>query len=127
MPTIDEFPTLTERSSTPQNVPHQRGAWSSDARGINSETDFPALTNAANYASNTNAGQLRGTWREQQPVTATAPAPSSQSTTPKKAASTNASEDFPALRAASNAKIPPPVSMFSAWSTVKKTAKSASG
>jgi len=32
----------------------------------------------------------------------------------------NITEDFPALGGATNRKIPPPVSMFSTWSTAKK-------
>jgi hypothetical protein len=41
--------------------------------------------------------------------------------------SMNIKEDFPALKGASNSKIPAPLSMFSAWSTAKKSAKNASG
>jgi hypothetical protein len=134
VPSIDEFPILTERSSTPQNVPQQRGAWSNDVRGIHSSDDFPALTSATNVPI-TNAGQPKGIWREQQQQQAVA-ASNTQSTTSKKAsqatksvtseiASVNVNEDFPALKSASNTKIPPPVSMFSAWSTAKKTAKNA--
>ena len=39
----------------------------------------------------------------------------------------NMNEDFPALKGASNGKIPAPVSMFSAWSTAKKSSKNANG
>lgn len=108
-------------------------------RGIHSSDDFPALTSATNVPI-TNAGQPKGIWREQQQQQAVAAAAASntQSTTSKKAsqatksvtseiASVNVNEDFPALKSASNTKIPPPVSMFSAWSTAKKTAKNASG
>jgi len=135
VPSIDEFPTLTERPSTPQNVT-QRGAWSNDVRGIHSSDDFPALTSAASNVSNTNVGQPKGIWREQQQ--AGAAASNTHSTTSKKTpqtvksaaneiASMTVNENFPALKAAGNAKIPPPVSMFSAWSTAKKTAKNANG
>ncbi len=132
VPSIDEFPILTERSSTPQNVT-QRGAWSNDVRGIHSSDDFPALTSAANNVSNTNVGQPKGIWREQQQAVAAASNATSKKTpqTVKSAtneiASMTVNEDFPALKAAGNAKIPPPVSMFSAWSTAKKTAKNANG
>jgi hypothetical protein len=105
-------------------------------RGIHSSDDFPALTSATNVPI-TNAGQPKGIWREQQQQQAVA-ASNTQSTTSKKAsqatksvtseiASASVNEDFPALKSASNTKIPPPVSMFSAWSTAKKTAKNASG
>ncbi len=141
VPSINEFPTLNERSSTPQNFPQQRGAWSNDAiRGIHSSDDFPALSGAANNVSNTNVGQPRGIWREQQQQQQPTASSSSttQNTTSKKASqsvkpvtnginSMNIKEDFPALKGASNTKIPAPLSMFSAWSTAKKSAKSASG
>jgi len=136
VPSIDEFPTLNERSSTPQNVPQQRGAWSSDSlRGIHSSDDFPALTSAANNASNTNTSHPRGIWREQQQQLTASSSSTAQNITSKKAsqpvtngiASMNIKEDFPALKGASNTKIPAPVSMFSAWSTAKKSAKNASG
>jgi len=130
VPSIDEFPTLGERSSTPQNVSQQRGAWSNDpVRGIHSSSEFPALAGAANNVSNTNVSQPRGIWREQQQV------PSSSSTTQNTSSnkafqpvingvsSMNTKEDFPALRGANNAKIPAPVSMFSTWSTAKKIIK----
>lgn len=136
VPSIDEFPTLNERPSASQQYSQQRGAWSNDARGINSVEQFPALSSAASSASSTNVGQPKGIWREQQQQQAVAS--NSPSTTPKKGsqpaqsltngvASMNVKEDFPALKGAINAKIPPPVSMFSAWSTARKTAKSASG
>ena len=111
----------------------QRGAWSNDPRGLHSSSDFPALTGAASNTANTNTGQPKGIWREQQ---AGATAPASPNTAPKKSSQTAKSgtngtasmdikEDFPALKGATNAKIP--ASMFSAWSTAKKTAKTASG
>ncbi len=136
MPTIDEFPTLGERSSTPQNVQYQRGAWSNDPlRGIHSSSEFPALTGAASNVSNTNIGQTRGIWREQQAASISS---TTQNTIPKKVpqpvkpvtngvASMTMKEDFPALKRAHNTTIPAPVSTFSAWSTAKKSAKSASG
>ncbi len=141
VPAIDEFPTLNERPSTPQNLSQQRGAWSSDSlRGIHSSNDFPALTGAASTVSNTNTSHPRGIWREQQQQQqATASASSTtQNTIPKKApqsvkpvtngtASMNMKEDFPALKGATHTKIPAPVSMFSAWSTAKKSAKNANG
>ena len=132
VPTIDEFPTLGERSSTPQN--QQRGAWSTDPiRGIHSSADFPALATAAN----TNTTQPRGIWREQQQQQGTSSS-TAPNTTSKKvsqpvkpvtngATSMNIREDFPALRGANNAKIPAHVSMFSAWSTAKKSSKNANG
>lgn len=127
VPSIDEFPTLNERPSASQHLPHQRGAWSNDARGINSADEFPAL-------SNTNVAQPKGIWREQQQATVS----NSPNTTPKKGsqatqpptngiASMEIKEDFPALKGASNAKIPAPASMFSTWSTARKTAKNATG
>jgi len=130
VPSIDEFPTLNESSSTSQNAP-QRGAWSNDVRGIHSADDFPALT----AAGNATVGQTRGIWREQSAATASTSA--NQNTTSKKSAqstntvtngmsSMNITEDFPALGGATNRKIPPPVSMFSTWSTAKKTAKQTS-
>jgi hypothetical protein len=136
MPSIDEFPTLGERPSTPQNL-SQRGAWSNDPiRGIHSSADFPALANVASNASNTNASQPRGIWRDQQPTASSTI--TTQNTTAKKVAqpvkavtngigSMNMKEDFPALKGAINAKIPAPVSMFSNWSTAKKSAKQSSG
>ncbi len=104
-------------------------------RGINSSDDFPALTGATNNVSNTNIGQPRGIWREQQQQQTASSSSTTQNTTPKKAAqvvtngiaSMNIKEDFPALKGASNTKIPAPVSMFSAWSTAKKSAKNANG
>ncbi|CAF1088720.1 unnamed protein product [Adineta steineri] len=136
VPTIDEFPTLGERSSTPQNVPQQRGAWVNDSsRGIHSTTEFPALTGAAANIPNTNTRQPGGIWREQQQQQQTAPSASiNQNKTSKKVPSSakpvtngvlkiSTAEDFPTLRGASNTKIPAPVSMFSAWATAKKTAK----
>lgn len=137
VPSIDEFPTLGERSSTPQNFSQQRGAWGTESsRQVNSLHEFPALPSAANNGSNTNVNQARGIWREQQ-VT---PSSSSTSTnvTAKKAAqptktsnnetaSINTVEDFPALQGASNTRIRAPASMFSAWSTAKKAAKHVSG
>lgn len=131
VPSIDEFPTLKESSST-SHVP-QRGAWSNDVRGIHSSDDFPALT----AASNTIAGHTRGIWREQQQSPTPGSAPVNQNATSKKAtlptkpvtngmASMNVKEDFPALGGATNSKIPAPVSMFSTWSSAKKSAKNAS-
>jgi hypothetical protein len=141
VPTIDEFPTLGERPSTPQQQNQQRGAWVNDtSRGIHSTTDFPALAGAANNVSNTNVSQARGIWREQQQQQQIVSSSSSttQNATPKKAsqpvkpvvngvASMNIREDFPALRGASSAKIPAPVSMFSTWSTAKKSSKNVNG
>ncbi len=105
--------------------------------GIHSAADFPALVSAASTTSNTNVGQPRGIWREQQQQQQTAAVASSttQNTTSKKTsqpvtngiASATMKEDFPALKGASHTKIPPPVSMFSAWSTAKKSAKNANG
>lgn len=129
VPSIDEFPTLNESSSTSQNAP-QRGAWSNDVRGIHSADDFPALTAAGNAA----VGQTRGIWREQPAIVSTS---ANQNTTSKKSAqstntitngmsSMNVTEDFPALVGAVNRKIPAPVSMFSTWSTAKKSAKQTS-
>lgn len=134
VPTIDEFPTLNEASSTSQHFPQQRGAWSSDARGFNSADEYPALGSAASSVINTNAKQPKGIWREQQQNVAS----NTPSTTPKKSSqpvqpttngvrSMDMKEDFPALKGASNARIPAPVSMLSAWSTARKTAKNATG
>jgi hypothetical protein len=104
--------------------------------GIHSAADFPALVSAASNTSNTNVGQPRGIWREQQQQqTAAVASSTTQNTTSKKTsqpvtngiASATMKEDFPALKGASHTKIPPPVSMFSAWSTAKKSAKNASG
>ena len=36
-------------------------------------------------------------------------------------------EDFPALQGAVNTRIPPPVSMISAWTKAKKSTKTANG
>lgn len=142
MPSINEFPTLGDRSSTPQNL-GQRGAWINDQpRGINSYTDFPTLPNAAGNLSNTS--QPRGIWREQQSTMSTASASSSssssvaQNTATKKAPQSNKQiangeaslaikEDFPALQGAVNTRIPPPVSMISAWTKAKKSTKTANG
>ncbi|CAF0740473.1 unnamed protein product [Rotaria sordida] len=134
VPSIDEFPTLGERSSTPQNVSQQRGAWLSDSfRRINSSGDFPALASAASNTSNTNISQPHGIWREQQQQQILSSSSTNLSVTSKKTpqpltngtSSINLKEDFPALKGARNAKIPAPVSMFSAWSTAKKSAKNA--
>ncbi|CAM2700391.1 unnamed protein product [Rotaria socialis] len=135
VPSIDEFPTLGERSLTPQ----QRCAWVTDSfRRINSSDDFPALAKTTSNASNTNVSQPRGIWREQQAAAAAATSSLSSSTTMNLAAkkgsqpgkatndgvvSANVKEDFPALQGAINSKIPAPLSMFSAWSTAKKSAK----
>jgi hypothetical protein len=128
VPTIDEFPTLGVRSATPQHIQH-RGAWLNDPlRRVHSSEDFPALASGRN-ASNTNVSQPRGIWREQ-PTSSTnvsnvvAKKPASSVT-----ATTNgirSKEDFPALKGTTNARIPAPVSMFSAWSTAQ-AAKNASG
>ncbi|CAF2332409.1 unnamed protein product [Rotaria sp. Silwood2] len=139
VPSIDEFPTLGERSSTPQNVSQQRGAWLGDSfRRIDSSENFPALASSASNVSNTNVSQRQGIWREQQQQQQTISSSSSTNlnVTSKKAPqpvkplangtlSVNLKEDFPALKGASNARIPAPVSMFSAWSTAKKSAKNA--
>jgi hypothetical protein len=135
VPSINEFPTLGDRPSTPQN--QQRGAWSNDPiRGIHSSDEFPALASAANNVSN--AGQPRGIWREQQQQQVISSSSTTQNTTSKKASqpakpvvngatSVNTNEDFPALRGATHGKIPAPVSMFSTWSTAKKSSKNANG
>ncbi|CAF0775306.1 unnamed protein product [Rotaria sp. Silwood1] len=135
VPSIDEFPTLGERSSTPQNVSQHRGAWLTDSfRRIHSSDDFPTLASAANNVSNMNVSQTKGIWREQQQIMSSSS--TNLNVTSKKAPqpvkpltngtpSVNLKEDFPALKGASNAKIPAPVSMFSAWSTAKKSAKNA--
>ncbi|CAF1634513.1 unnamed protein product [Adineta ricciae] len=140
VPSINEFPTLGDRSSTPQNL-SQRGAWLNDQpRGINSYTDFPTLPNAAGNLSNTS--QPRGIWREQQSTISTTTSSSSssssaaQNTASKKVTQSNkqtangetsltAKEDFPALQGAVNTRIPPPVSMISAWTKAKKSTKTA--
>ena len=135
VPTIADFPTLNERSSTA--LPQQRGAWSTDARGINSAAEFPALVSAASSVVNANANQPKGIWRDQQQQQQQV-ASNTSSTTPKKgsqpvqsvsngAAPVGMKEDFPALKGAINSRIPAPVSMLSAWSTARKSAKNATG
>lgn len=141
VPSIDEFPTLRESSATSQNVSQQRGPWVTDPmRRIHSSDDFPALSNAATNALNTNTSQTRGKWREQQQQQQqqqqiTALSSTSLNTIPKKVppptangiAPVNMNEDFPALKGSRHANTPTPVSMFSTWSTAKKSAKHTSG
>ena len=135
VPSIDEFPALGERSSTPQNVP-QRGVWLNDSlRRIHSSEEFPALVSATGIVPNANVNQARGIWREQQQTTSSTV---SQNVTSKKAstlvksiangiASVNIKEDFPVLEGTSNTQIRAPISMFSAWSKVRKSARIANG
>ena len=138
VPSIDEFPTLGDRSSGASNFSHQRGAWSNDPiRGIHSEADFPTLNNRSNSGPTANAGQNRGIWREsqQQPLSSTVNhgnVPSKKASQPAKPASDskasmNIKEDFPALKPAMNSTIPAPVSMFATWNNVKKATKTTSG
>jgi hypothetical protein len=138
VPSIDEFPTLGERTSASQGVLQQRGAWSADGlRGIYSSTDFPALVNETSNTSNKTAGQARSIWRESQPTTSTvlpstahahAHATSKKSeTTSNVLSSMNVKEDFPALQSASHSRIVSSASMISTWSNAKKSSKNITG
>jgi len=117
VPSIDEFPTLGRIGSSGQ-ISSQRGAWGNDLRGNYSNADFPSLP-----TTTSNSSQPRGFWGEnppQVPMTTTTRKP-----TVADSSSTKVHEDFPALQPAANSRILPSVSLVSAWSNAKKSAKNA--
>ena len=122
VPSIDEFPTLGQSGSSTQASSHQRGAWAGEQRGNHLNEDFPALTNVASTS-----GQPRGFWRENPTQSTTSKTTPAVKTVPDSSSSFKVREDFPALQPAANARIPPPVSLVSAWSNAKKSAKSGNG